>query len=79
MNPGWFNFTEPLQTTASSEASVGVFYISLDGFTTEPRLTAYSLEEQGVEGNCTPILGGSTALHLVELYVILVQFQRRCN
>ena len=33
---------------------------------TEPYLTALSQEEQGVEGNCTQIPGGSTALNLFE-------------
>ena len=33
---------------------------------TEPYLNASSQEEQGVEGNCTQIPGGSTALNLFE-------------
>ena len=51
---------------------------------TEPYLTVSSQEEQGVEGNCTQIPGGSTALmkmwfgivepprtHVIDLYTHL--------
>ena len=35
-------------------------------YSTEPYLTSSSQEEHGVEGNCTQIPGGSTALKLFE-------------
>ena len=41
--------------------------VSLEWFDyTEPYLTASSHEEQGVEGTCTHIPGGATALNLFE-------------
>ena len=51
--------------------SPGVFHVGSNWFDhTEPFLTAASQEEQGVEGKCTQIPGGSTALNLFEPYVV---------
>ena len=50
-----------------SKCCVGVFYVSSGWFGyTEPYPTVASQEEQGVEGNCTQIPGGPTALNHFE-------------